>query len=69
MTRTGGITCGRVGKYCFVTSATVRRWIKAGDLQAIRLPSGHYRVAIADFREFLTRHGMPVEGDLFESKS
>ncbi|MDP2729832.1 MAG: helix-turn-helix domain-containing protein [Dehalococcoidales bacterium] len=64
-----GFSVGRIGKHCLVTPTTVRRWIKAGKLQAIRLPSGHYRVSIADFRDFLRRYNMPVEGDPFESES
>jgi len=60
---------GLVGKYCLVSTATVRRWIKQGELSAIRLPSGHYRVTVADFRDFLGRYDMPVKGELFESES
>ena len=41
--------------YCMVDSVTVRRWIKDGKLDAMRLPSGHYRVNVVDFREFLKK--------------
>ncbi len=53
-------TVGRIAQYCLVTSVTVRRWIEKGELSAIRLPSGHYRVSIADFRDFLERYNMPI---------
>ncbi len=58
------LSIGRVGMYCLVSTATVRRWIKNGDLEAIRLPSGHFRVSIADFKDFLKRHEMPVGEEL-----
>ena len=54
---------------CMVDSVTVRRWIKDGKLNAIKLPGGHYRVSSADFREFLERWDIPVNGTLLESKS
>jgi len=60
------LSVGKIGEYCLVSTATVRRWIKAGDLSAIRLPSGHYRVSIADFRHFLERHDMPIKAELYE---
>jgi len=43
-----------------VSRSTVRRWIKNGDLNAVMLPSGHYRVSINNLTEFLKRHGMPL---------
>jgi len=60
---------GLIGKYCLVSTATVRRWIKQGELSAIQLPSRHYRVSIVDFRDFLERWHIPVEDWLLESKS
>lgn len=62
------LSVGKIGGYCLVSTATVRRWIKSGDLSAMRLPSGHYRVRLADFKDFLKRHDMPVreELDLYE---
>ncbi len=62
-------TLGRIAEYCLVTPMTVRRWIKTGKLAAIRLPSGHYRVSIVDFRDFLKRYNMPIREELLESKS
>jgi len=58
-----------VADYCLVSRISVRRWIKGGKLSAIRLPSGHYRISIADFRYFLERYDMPVKEELFESES
>lgn len=60
------LSVGKIGEYCLVSTATVRRWIKTGDLLAIQLPSGHYRVSIADFKDFLKRHDMPVKEELYE---
>ena len=63
------LTVKGVADYCLVSRVTVRRWIKGGKLSAIRLPSGHYRVSIADFRDFLRRNNIPIKGELFESES
>ena len=63
------ISVGEVAKYCLVTPVTVRRWIKGGKLSAIRLPSGHHRINIVDFRDFLERSHIPVEDWLLECKS
>ena len=58
-----------IANHCMVDSVTVRRWIKDGKLNAIKLPGGHYRVSSAGFREFLERWDMPVNGTLLGSKS
>jgi excisionase family DNA binding protein len=63
------VTVKDVADYCLVSRVTIRRWIKGGRLSAIRLPSGHYRITLVDFRDFLERWHIPVEGWLFESKS
>ena len=55
------LSVGKIGKCCDVSRATVRRWIKTGRLSAIRLPGGHYRVDVADFKEFLKRHDMRIK--------
>ena len=62
-TRQGGseyLTTGIAAQYCGVRYVTVLRWIQKGYLPAFRLPSGHYRVARADFEEFLKRHNIPI---------
>jgi len=33
------------------------------------MPSGHYRISTADFRDFLERWHIPIEEWLFESES
>jgi excisionase family DNA binding protein len=58
-----------IADQCMVSKTTVRRWIKGGKLPAIRLPSGHYRISTADFRDFLERWHIPIEEWLFESES
>jgi excisionase family DNA binding protein len=47
-----------VANQCMVSRTTVRRWIKSGELPAIRLPSGHYRINLRDFKRFLEKHDM-----------
>jgi len=53
---------GNIALHCLVSTATVRRWIKSGEIPATQLPSGHYRVRGADFDDFLKRHDMPLAG-------
>jgi len=63
------LSAGKVGEYCQVSTATVRRWIKNRDLPAIRLPHhGHFRIDAADFRDFLERHNLPVRDEFFKSE-
>ena len=63
------LSAGKVGEYCQVSTATVRRWIRNRDLPAFRLPHGHFRVDIADFRGFLERHNLPVRDEFFKSET
>ena len=42
------LTPDDVGERYGVTGETVRGWIRAGRLPAVRLPSGHYRISEAD---------------------
>ena len=56
-----------IAEYCLVSRMTVRRWIKDGKLSAMKLPSGHYRITLVDFRDFLERYHIPVEDWLLES--
>ncbi len=62
------LTVTDIAGYCLVRSITVRRWIKDGKLSAIKLPSGHYRIYNAGFRDFLERYNMPIKEELFESE-
>ena len=61
------LTAKDIADYCMVDRVTVRRWIKGGKLSAIKLPSGHYRITLVDFRDFLERFHIPVEDWLLES--
>ena len=58
-----------IASYCMVSKTTVRRWIESGKLQAIRLPSGHYRINQVDYRRFLDNCEIPLKDGTFESKS
>jgi excisionase family DNA binding protein len=55
-----------VASYCMVNPGTVRRWIRDGKLKSIKLPSSQNRISVADFRDFLTRYGIPVVEDFFQ---
>ena len=52
------VTVKGISNYCLVSECTVRRWIKDGKINALRLPSGQYRVTAESFKEFLTRYDM-----------
>jgi excisionase family DNA binding protein len=58
-----------IASYCMVSKTTVRRWVESGKLQAIRLPSGHYRVTRVDYRSFLESCNIPLKEAPFKSKS
>lgn len=62
-------TVKSVADHCMVSKITVRRWIKAGKLLAIKLPSGHYRIRLTDFEDFLGKYHMMPGEDSYESKS
>lgn len=63
------LTTRDIAEYCQVSKSTVLEWIKSDQLQAFRLPSGHYRIDRMDFREFLKTWHIPVKGWLFEDVS
>jgi excisionase family DNA binding protein len=48
------LTVSQVAEYCLVCERTVRRWIKAGELPALRL-GRQLRIRDADLVRFLDR--------------
>jgi excisionase family DNA binding protein len=58
-----------IASNCMVSQTTVRRWIEMGQLRAIRLPSGHYRISQVDYRRFLKESGILNAKSAFKSKS
>jgi excisionase family DNA binding protein len=54
------ISVGFVAKCCGVSNTTVLRWISAGELEAFRLPGGHYRIEKGHLSDFLARYHMPL---------
>jgi len=63
------LTSRDIANYCQVSKSTVLEWIKSGRLKAFRLPSGHYRIDKKDFRVFLEKFEMPVNGWLFNNEN
>jgi excisionase family DNA binding protein len=55
------LTTGNIADYCQVTKSTVLAWINDNKLKAFRLPSGHYRIDVNDFKDFLVKWNMPVK--------
>ena len=62
------LTSRDIAAYCQVSKSTVLEWIKSGRLKAFSLPSGHYRIDIKDFREFLKTWHIPIKGWPFEDE-
>lgn len=68
------LTAGKAARMCGVSNRTVINWISRGDLQANRLPSGHYRIHADVLRGFLAtrrpsrphavKHAQPAARDL-----
>ena len=56
-------TTGDVARLLHISLVTVLLWIRAGKLKAHRMPGGHYRIAQAEFRKFLTDNQIPVSLD------
>jgi excisionase family DNA binding protein len=59
------LTTGDVARYCGVSRMAVIRWIKQEKLKAYTTPGGHYRIRVADFRDFLQAFDMPVAARFF----
>jgi excisionase family DNA binding protein len=50
-----------------VSLPTVVNWIKARRLKAHRTPGGHRRIAREELAAFMSRHGMPLPGELADA--
>lgn len=57
------LSTGDVARLLHVTPVCVLRWIRAGKLPAYRVPGGHFRVARAEFRQFLASNHIPLKFD------
>ena len=57
------LTTGQVARHCHVSRVTVCNWIRAGKLEAYRLPGGHHRITPEAFRAFVERYSIPVSRD------
>jgi len=57
------LTTGEIGKILHVTRVTVYRWIRLGQLKAVRVHKGKYRVAKNDFAEFIKQHDLHNQVD------
>jgi|WetSurMetagenome_2_1015567.scaffolds.fasta_scaffold256449_1 excisionase family DNA binding protein len=55
-----------IADYCMVSTSTVRRWLNAGKLKSIKLPSNQFRISTEDFKDFLERYNIPIEDGLFQ---
>jgi len=62
------ISVGFIAKRCGVSNTTVLRWISTGQLNAFRLPGGHYRIERDNFAEFLTKYSIPVHNNNYENR-
>jgi excisionase family DNA binding protein len=55
-----------VAVLCQVSRVTVWKWIKRGELYAVRNSQGHYAIPRETLRRFLSRKGYPVDPTLFQ---
>jgi excisionase family DNA binding protein len=60
------LTTGNIATYCQVSKSTVLQWMKNDELKAYQLPSGHFRITKEEFRNFLKKWNIPIEGWPFE---
>jgi excisionase family DNA binding protein len=60
------LTSSNIATYCQVSKSTVLHWIKDKDLEAYQLPGGHFRITKEDFRNFLKKWNIPIQGWPFE---
>jgi CheY-like chemotaxis protein len=58
-------TTGEIARYCEVDINTVKNWIKAGDLEGFKTPSGHFRVARKAFIDFIKKQGFTFDPEYF----
>lgn len=68
ITNKNHLTTGIIADYCRVTHKTVLKWIRDGWLKGYKLPSGHYRIFVEDFRSFLNDYNMPIFENFFDRK-
>jgi len=61
------ISVGFIARRCGVSNTTVLRWISTGQLDAFRLPGGHYRIERNNFFKFLTKYSIPVRGSYYKT--
>jgi len=47
------ITTGKAARICGVGLNTIKSWIKGGHIKGIQLPSGHWRIPLAELDRFL----------------
>lgn len=57
------LSTGEIARLLHVTRVTVFGWIRAGKLKAYRVPGGRYRIARAEFRNFLADNQIPITLD------
>ncbi len=54
------LSTGEIARLLHVTRVAVFGWIRAGKLQAYRIPGGHYRVTRAEFRRLVAEYHIPL---------
>ncbi len=58
------LTAREVADLLDVSTETVLRWVRAGKLPAVRLPSGALRFPMADLDAWLTERATPGRGSV-----
>jgi len=61
------MTTGKAARICGVGLNTIKSWIKNGHIQAVQLPSGHWRISAKELNHFLSISGQRADaGDKAE---
>ena len=54
------LTTGQAAKLCAVTPDTVLKWIRSGQLKALRTAGGHHRIERADLEDMIPKPPPPA---------
>lgn len=57
------VTVTRLAQETGHSSSTIRKWIRAGKLQACSTPGGHYKIPYNIYMDFMKSQGYDIEKD------
>ena len=57
-------TTGDIAKYCHTTITQVNRWIQRGEIKSFKIPGGHNRITVEEFKNFIERYDIPISEEI-----